>query len=95
VGSQVGEGVEMLESAQLPGGRDISNAYREGKTLYVVAKDTWHEKSDSEKTRDLRELLTSPTKEQVDRILVVAQDGTPLGELSDKGIKVASEKPKG
>lgn len=94
VGAGTGDGVETLESSQLPGGRDISNAYREGKTLYVVAKDSWQEKSDSEKTRDLRELTTAPTKEQVDRVLVIAQDGTPLGELSDKGIRVVSEKPK-
>lgn len=93
VGAQIGEGVEMLEAMQLPGGKDISSAYREGKTLYVVAKDTWHEKSDSEKTRDLRELLTSPTKEQVDRVLVIDQNGAPLGEVSDKGIRVTSVGP--
>lgn len=85
--------VEVLEAVRLPGGRSLSSAYREGNTLYIVATDAWRQKPEGEKTEALKDLMMSPTKKPLFKILVMDTDGMPLAEMSENGIHVSSIAP--
>jgi len=85
--------VEVLEAVRLPGGRSLSSAYREGNTLYIVATDAWRQKPEGEKTEALKDLMTSPTKKPLFKILVMDKDGMPLAEMTENGIHVSSNAP--
>jgi len=91
--ASLGDDVEVLEAVRLPGGRSLSNAYREGNTLYVVATDAWKTKQEGEKREALKDLMTSPTKKPLFKILVLDKDGVPLAEMSENGIQLNDNPP--
>jgi hypothetical protein len=89
----LGDDVEVLEAVRLPGGKNLTNAYREGNTLYVVATDAWKAKQQGEKTEALKDLMTSPTKKPLFKILVMDKDGAPLAEMTESGIQINDNSP--
>ena len=91
--ASVGDDVEMLEPVRLPGGKGLSNAYREGNTLYLVATDEWRARSEPDKSEALKELATSPTKKPIFKILVVDNAGMPLAEMTQEGIQIHEPQP--
>lgn len=91
-GSESADDVEMLEAVRLPGGKGMASAYREGNTLYLVATDGWRKRPIGEKTEALKDLITTSAKKPIFRVLVLGEDGTPLGEMSsDNGVTIAEE----
>ncbi|MEQ1762611.1 MAG: hypothetical protein ABL984_05620 [Pyrinomonadaceae bacterium] len=91
--ASVGDDVEVLDAIRLPGGRSISSAYREDNTLYLVATDAWRDKSEADKTEALKELITSPAKKPLFKVLVLDKDGVPLAQMSEDGIHVDVVQP--
>ncbi|MEO5859330.1 MAG: hypothetical protein ABIR33_10310 [Pyrinomonadaceae bacterium] len=91
--ASLGDDVEVLEAVRLPGGKSLSSAYREGNTLYIVATDAWRAKPEGEKTEALKDLMTSPTKKPLFKILVIDKGGMPLAEMTENGIHINTVAP--
>ncbi len=85
--------VEIIEASRLPGGKVLSNAHRQGSTLYVVATDAWRQKSDSEKTESLKDLIGIPSKTRLETVLVLDDQGQPLADISGNGMNLNTVAP--
>lgn len=81
--------VEIIEPDRLPGGRELTGAHRQGSTLYVVARDSWQNRSEKEKVEHLKDLLEFKLSGKLTTVLIVDTKGDHLGDISDEGVHIA------
>jgi hypothetical protein len=91
--ASLADDVEILEPARLAGGDDLTSAHRHGSTLYLVAKETWRTKSETDKTNLLKDLISTPSKTKLETVLVVDWQGQHLADMSPMGVNINDAPP--
>jgi hypothetical protein len=82
VSASLPEDVEVLDASRILNGRDITSAHRKGNALFAVAAESWNKKSDEDKKEALTKLLDTPARAQIDTVLLLNNEGEPIGDTS-------------
>lgn len=91
--ASLADDVEILEPARLAGGEELTSAHRQGSTLYLVAKESWRTKSETDKTDLLKDLISTPSKTKLEAVLVVDWQGQHLADISPNGVNINDAPP--
>lgn len=85
------QGVEEIQTAELPNGNRLKSAYRQRSTLFITAKDSWKNLPTDTQSKHLKNLLDFPAQQKLELVVIANGGGEMLGDITKDGVRILGE----